>query len=253
MRVRVSVPRTLIGLAVAGLIGAALFPFAIYYIGLAVAPPRPVSSQQPVPPLLADAIWARAGGGQAAGLTPITPLSIGQFAACMASEDFFDTTVSDARRVEACRHRLPAIQGLEYLSNVHMRDAHYTPSFRTGISRFATTVWLTHSFSKAEFVRTLAERAEFSFGARGVDAGARLFLNRAVADLDLPQAALIAAMIGNGRLDPWCDPATAANMRRRVLERMRDDAVIDEAAFQSANRTELGLTSPPPDHQECAP
>ena len=250
---RFTVGRTLIGLAIAGAIGAALFPFAIYYIGLAVAPPRPVSSQQPVPTLLADAIWARAGGGHATGLTPITPLSIGQFAACMATEDFFDTSISDAQRVEACRHRLPAIQGLEYLSNVHMRDAHYTPSFRTGISRFATTVWLTHSFSKAEFVRTLAERAEFIFGVRGVEAGARLFLNRPLTDLDLPQAAFIAAMIGNGRIDPWCDPATAANMRRRVLERMRDDAVIDEVAYQSANRTELGLTAPPADHQACAP
>lgn len=250
---RFTVGRTLIGLAIAGAIGAALFPFAIYYIGLAVAPPRPVSSQQPVPSPLADAIWARAGGGQAAGLKPITPLSIGQFAACMATEDFFDTSISDAQRVEACRHRLPAIQGLEYLSNVHMRDAHYTPSFRTGISRFATTVWLTHSFSKAEFVRTLAERAEFSFGVRGVDGAARMLLDRSVADLDVPQAALVAGLIGNGRLDPWCDPAAAANVRRRVLERMRDDGVIDEAAYQSANRTELGLTAPPANHQPCAP
>ena len=250
---RFGVQRTLIGLAIAGAIGAALFPFAIYYIGLAVAPPRPVSAQQPVPSPLADAIWARAGGGKATGLTPITPLSIGQFAACMATEDFFDTTISDAQRTEACRHRLPAIQGLEYLSSVHMRDAHYTPSFRTGISRFATTVWLTHSWSKAEFVRTLAERAEFGDGVRGVKAGARLFLDRDVAELDVSQAAFLAAMIGTGRIDPWCDPATAANMRRRVLERMRDDAVIDEGAFQSANRSDLGLAAPPPAHHRCAP
>ena len=248
---RFSVRRTLIGLVIAGLAGAALFPFAIYYIGLAVAPPRPVSAQQPVPSPLADAIWARAGGGQATGLTPITPLSIGQFAACMATEDFFDTSINDAQRAEACRHRLPAIQGLEYLSNVHMRDAHYTPSFRTGISRFATTVWLTHSFSKADFVRTLAERAEFGFGVRGVNAGARLFLDRDVAELDVPQAAFVAAMIGNGRVDPWCDPATAANMRRRVLERMRDDGLIDEAGYGSANASELGLAMPPASHQPC--
>ena len=250
---RVTVRRALIGLVVAGVVGAASFPFAIYYIGLAVAPPRPVPAQNPVESIVAAAIWARASGGQAAGLTPITPLTFGRFAACMAIEDFRDTTAGDARRAAACRRYLPALEGLEYLSNVHMRDAQYSPGFRTGLSRFSTTVWLTHAWTRSEFVSTLAERAEFSFGLRGVDAAARVMLNRSVAELDLQHAAFIAAMIGNRRVDPWCDPATAANMRRRVLERMRDDAVIDEAAYQSANASELGLTTPPAAHKPCGP
>jgi hypothetical protein len=44
---------------------------------------------------------------------------------------------------------------------------------------------------------------------------------------------------------------TAATMRRRILERMRDNLAIDEAATQSANRAELGLTVPPPTHKPC--
>jgi hypothetical protein len=249
--VRFSVRRTLIGLAIAGVIGAAAFPFAIYYLGLALAPPRPVAAHDALPSPLAEAIWARAAGGHAAGFTPITPFTIGQFAACLAIEDFWDTTAGDARRAEACRHHLPGIEGAEYFSNVHMRDAHYPPSLRTGLSRLSTTIWVTHAWSKAEFLSTLAERAEFSFGIRGVQAAARVLLDRSVTELDVSRAALIASLIGNRNVNPWCDPATAANLRRRVLERMRDDRVIDEAAYQSANTSELGLTTAPAAYPSC--
>ena len=138
--------------------GAILFPPAIYFLGLAVAPPRPDPGDDATsPPLLADAIWARANGGRATELTPVTPVSMAQFVACMAIEDFLDTTPGDARRAAACRRYLPAMQGVEYLSGVHMRDANLQPSFREGLGRFSTTVWMTHSWTKAEFLDTLAE------------------------------------------------------------------------------------------------
>lgn len=241
------------GVVIAGVAGALLLPLAIYFIGLAVAPPRPVPSPTHVSPLLAAAIWARAGGGQATELTPLTPFSVGQFAACVAYEDFRDTTPGDARRVAVCQKHLPALLGVEYFSGTHMRDANLTPSFREGLARFSTTVWVTHSWSKAEFVDTLAERGEFGFGFRGVDAAARGYFGRAADQLTLPQAALIGAFTGNRRIDPWCDPAAAAGLRRQILERLRDDAVIDEAAYQAANVTELGLTPPPASHQPCEP
>jgi hypothetical protein len=246
-----SARRSLTGLAIAGLLGAAAFPFSLYYIGLAIGPSRPMPARQPVPPLLANAIWARAGGGRAAELTPITPLSMLRLAACVANEDFWDTTPGDARRVAACRGHMPALEGLEYFANVHMRDADYTPGFRTGLSRFSTSVWVTHAWTKTEFLNALAERAEFSFRVRGVDHAARALFDRSASELDLPQAALTAAMIGDRRVDPWCNPEAAANMRRRVLERMLEDGAIDEAAYQSANMADLGLVPPPGMHTPC--
>jgi hypothetical protein len=251
--VRIETRRTLIGLTLAGVIGAAAFPFAIYFIGLALAPPRPVPLQHtPLPMVLADAIWARASGGRATEFTPITPLSFSRLIACVAVEDFWDTTAGDARRVAACRKHLPAIEGVEYLAGVHVRNAGYSPSFRTGLSRFSTTVWLTHSWTRAEFLSTLAERAEFTMDVRGVNDAARMLFDRPASELDLPQATLIAAMIGDRRVDPWCDATAAANMRRRVLDRMREDGVIDEEAYQAANTSELGLAAPPAQHKRCA-
>ena len=57
-------------------------------------------AQQPVPPLLAEAMWARANGGRATALTPISPISMAQFAGCVALEDWKDTTPGDAQRVD---------------------------------------------------------------------------------------------------------------------------------------------------------
>ena len=243
--------KALFGLLIAGVTGAVLFPPAIYLIGLALAPPPPVAVTTPAPPLVAAAMWARANGGQATALTPMTPFSMGRFLACVAIEDFKDTTPGDARRVEACREYLPALQGVEYLSGVHMRDANLKPSFREGLGRLSTTIWLTHSWTKAEFLNTLAERAEFSFGFRGTEAAARGFFDRSAVELSLPQAALLAAMIDDLHLDPWCDLTGAAARRRRVLERMRENLAIDDAALDLANAADLGLTKPPPNHKGC--
>ncbi len=240
-----------IRLAIAGLVGAALFPFAVYYVGLAVAPSRPMPAQTPVPPLIADALWARADGGRATGFTPITHVSMAQFVACIAVEDFKDTTPGDARRVAACQRYQPGILGVEYLSTVHMRDANLQPSFREGLARLSTTIWLTHSWTKADFLSTLAERGEVGSGFRGVEAAAQGYFGRAAAQLTLPQAALIGAFMGDRRVDPWCDPESAAVMRRRILERMRDNLVIDDAAVQAANVSELGLGAAPANHAPC--
>lgn len=249
---RIDARRTIIGLLIAGVTGAILFPFAIYFIGLALAPPRPVAAQTPARPILADAIWAKTEGGRATSLTPVTPITMGRFAACMAVEDFKDTTPGDARRAEVCRKYLPAIQNLEYLSGLHVREANIKPaSFRGGLARLSTTIWMTHSWTKAEFVNTLAERGEFGHGLRGAEAAAWGYFDRTVAELTLSQAAMLAAFVGGRGPDPWCDPEAAAGLRHTILESMRDANAIDERAFAAADASELGLTRPPALHQPC--
>ena len=71
--------------------------------------------------------------------------------------------------------------------------------------------------------------------------------------MSLAQAAMLAAFIGDRTtaFDPWCEAAAAADMRRRVLQRMRDDQAIDEAGLNAANISELDLGPPPADHKPC--
>jgi hypothetical protein len=204
-----------------------------------------------VPPLLADAIWARAEGGRATELTPISPLTMARFLACVAFEDFKDTEPGDAQRVAACRDYMIALPAAEYLSGLHMRDAGLKPSFSEGVGRFSTTVWLTRSWTRDDVVNTLAERGEFGAGVRGVDAASQHYFARPAAELTLAQAAMLASFTGDRAvLDPWCDPEGAAFRRGRILQAMRDNLVIDDAALREANSSETAL-GPPPEHHRC--
>jgi len=251
--VRLNAKKVLIGLPIVGVVGAILFPIVIFLIGLAVAPPLPAPAKTVAPPLLAEVIWARADGGRATALTPVTHVSMAQLAGCVAIEDFWDTTQGDARRIAACRQYMTALQGVEYLSGMHMRDSNLKTSFREGLGRFSTLIWMTHAWTKADFLNTLAERGEFGKGLRGVEAASRAYFGKGAGELTLPQAALLASFIGDRTtaFDPWCEPAAAAGMRQRVLQRMRDDLVIDDAAFAAANTSELALGPPPPENKPC--
>lgn len=242
------------GVLIAGVAGALLVPLAIYFVGLGVGPPLPTAVKTTVPPLLGEAIWARADGGNATALTPITHVSAARFVTCVAIEDFNDTRPGDAQRVANCRAYMPALMGLEYLSGAHLRDGNLRTSFGEGLARFSTTVWMTHAWTKADFLNTVADRGEFGAGLRGADAASRHYFGRGAAELTLPQAAMLAAFIGdrNTVFDPWCGPAGAVAMRSRILQRMWDNNAIDAAAFKAANVSELGLGPPPADHAPCS-
>jgi hypothetical protein len=244
--------RALIAFAIACVAAAILFMPTVYFFGLWLAPPRPVPSSTGVPPLLTEAIWARTEGGRATELRPINPITFAEMRACRArAAQTADEALRAGRRAE-CMKLLPAIQAADYLSGVHMRANHVEPgTWRMGLTQFATAAWLTRSWTKQELIDTLGERAEFGFGWRGVEAAAHGYFGTAAAALTLPQAALIAAFIGDRGVDPWCDPAAAAQLRRVVLDRMRDNLVVEETAVVSANAAELGLIDPPADHKPC--
>ena len=249
---RLNERRTLIGLFIAGVAGAILFMPAVYFLGLWLAPPRPVPVTSHVPPLLGDAIWARADGGRATELQPINPLSFARMRVCRALAAQTDDVTRRAERRAECMKILPAIQAADYLSGVHIRDEHAdSGGFREGISQFATAAWLTRSWTKAELVDTLAARGEFGFRWRGAHAAARGYFARDVGELTLSQAALLAGLLGDRRADPWCDAGAAASIRHRILERMRDNLAIDDTAFSTADRERIELGSPPADHQPC--
>ena len=229
-----------------------MLPVIYFSVVFRLSPPRPIPATSHVSPLVGSAIWARAGGGRATELKPVNPLNMAQFVLCQERvQHERDETLQRAGRAE-CATYLPALGALEYFSDLHLRDAGLENSpFRRGHARLVTTIWLTRSWTKAELVDTLAERAEIGPSFRGVEAAAQGYFGRAAARLTLPQAAMVAAFISDRRTDPWCDPAAAASRRHRVLEGMLDNSAIDERAFGAADTSEPGLAAPPANHQPC--
>lgn len=243
-------PRQLFGgLIVAGMAGAALFLPAIYFVGTMLSPSQPVPASRRVPPLLADAIWARANGGRATELQPLNPFTIGRMASCHILAERHEPAERQ-RQHDQCMELMPGVQAAAYLSSIHMKSEGVWQDPRVPFVQVAMVTRMSAKWTKADLLATLAERGEFGAGFIGAEAAARGYFGRPADQLTLPQAALIGAMTGDRRVDPWCDPVAAATLRRQVLERMRDNGVIDEAAYQSANRTELGLTVRPV-HKPC--
>lgn len=229
-----------------------MLPVIYFSVVQRLSPPPPVPATSHVSPLVGDAIWARAEGGRATAIKPINPVNMGQFVFCSErAQHERDETLRRASRAE-CRTYLPALPAMEYLSDLHLRDAGLEQApFRRGHARLVTTIWLTRSWTKAELVDTLAERGEFGAAFRGVEAAAQGYFGRAAAQLTLPQAATVAGLLANRRTDPWCDPAAAATLRHRVLEGMLDNDAIDAQAYGAADRSELDLGPPPVNHQPC--
>lgn len=248
-------PRTrrwLIGLALAGIIGVPVFVAAYLSLGLIFAPAWPAASTNPVAPLVGEALWVRANTGAATEMRPIGPVSLGQFMGCMLlAETESDASVQDARQAE-CQQYLPAIDAVEYLSTRHLRAAGFDrPGFREGHARFVTTLWMTRSWTRADLVSTLAERAEYGMGFRGFEAAAQGYFGRSAAQLTVAEVAMVAALTGGVGPDPWCDPADTAELRHRILVGMRQNGAIDDAAYDAADRAELGLAPPPAGHPGC--
>jgi len=248
--VRFDPRRILVGLVVAGVAGAALFLPAISLVGTLLAPSQPVPATTPAPPRLADALWARANGGRATQLQPLNPFTIAATAGCHVFAELEEPERRETEHDE-CMKLLPGVQAVGYLSTVHMRGEGVWQDPRVPFVQIATMSRITSTWTKAQLLDTLASRGEFGSGFIGAEAASAGYFGRRVDQLNLAQAAMVAAFIGDERVDPWCDPAAAANLRRGVLERMLEDGVIDEAAYQSANATELGLAAPPATHKPC--
>lgn len=159
---------------------------------------------------------------------------------------------NDNERIRECGHVIPALRGLEYLSSLHVADSGVQRrSFIGGHGAFATTVWMSRSWSREDFVNTLAARGDYGFGWRGVVAAASGYFARDPEALTLPQAALLASRLGDSAADAWCEPAAAAAMRNRVLAAMRDHGAIGEHEFARASVAPLDLAPSPEGRPPC--
>lgn len=122
---------------------------------------------------------------------------------------------------------------------------------RVPFVQMATIARVTSRWTKAELVDTIAARGEFTASFIGAEHAARGLFGRSPADLTVPQAAMIAAFVGDRGTDPWCHPEAAGEMRNRVLAHMRDNLAIDDDTFEAATTAPLDLVTPPGNRPAC--
>ena len=215
--------------------------------------PRPMPSPTPARPLIKDALWARTGGGRATELRGVNPINLAGLMLCSNLSGGGDNPQRlDDESLAECAKWLPALPAIEYLAKLH-GDDHQAPraTFRGGAASMANTLRLSHSWTRDELLSTLAARADFGYGWRGVDAAARGYFNKTPDQLELHEAALIASMAGEGYVQPWCHPGGMTELRNRTLARMLKNGAISEADFRRAESMPLGLGSPPENRPPC--
>lgn len=242
----------LIGGGVVALIPVLFLTF-LFFLGLSVAPNLPAVARTPAPTLIQHALWARAGGGRATELRAVQPINVAGHLACRLLNGVPDNPrpQDDARAAE-CGKWLPAMAGLEYLASVNVTDVGATRnSFRGGAGSFASMLRLSATWNREDFLNTLAARGDFGYGWHGVDAAARGYFNKTPDHLALHEAALIASMLAERYLQPWCHPGAMTASRNRTLARMRDSGAISETELRAAAAMPLGLARPPDNPPPC--
>ena len=113
-------------------------------------------------------------------------------------------------------------------------------------------VWaveLERRLSKDEILERYLNAVYLGDGVYGVGTAAAHYFNKPIGDLSLADAALLAASIQSpSAVNPVADPEAADQRRDLVLDRMREQGMIDadEAEAAQAETTELDIREAPP-------
>ncbi len=103
------------------------------------------------------------------------------------------------------------------------------------IREAAIAFWIEHHLSKDQILTSYLNNVYLGSGATGFPAAAKLYFNKNVGELQLPQAAMLAGMINApGQDDPLVDLVAARNRASVVLDAMVANGALTDAAAVAA-------------------
>src|SRR5437763_5987799 len=116
-------------------------------------------------------------------------------------------------------------------------------TFRRKVQELMLTLWLEHTFTKAEILEIWLNRVYLGSGAWGVDAASRMYFGVSARKLNLWQSAVLAGLPrAPSRFNPRADPAAAAARAREVLTAMVETGAIGRT---EADQASAAITIPP--------
>jgi penicillin-binding protein 1A len=184
---------------------------------------------------------------------PVTPEDIPEVLkqAVIAAEDrnFYDHDGVDIRgtvRALVTNIREEEIaQGGSTITQQLAKNAYGVGSDRTITRKIREAVLaaqLDRSLTKEQILFEYLSIVYFGEGAYGIGAAADVYFDKHVRDLDLSEAATLAALIpAPSRYNPRADIATAEARRRRVLDAMRELGMVTPEAWNEAASRPLWL------------
>jgi len=112
--------------------------------------------------------------------------------------------------------------------------------------QLALAVKLDQHYSKTTILRLYLSTVYFGDGAYGLDQAAEHYFSRTPAELDWPQASLLAGLVqAPSAYDPVTHLALAKKRQQHVLDRLVATGHLTQAQAQSVAAAPLGLTTSP--------
>jgi len=114
-------------------------------------------------------------------------------------------------------------------------------SFRRKAQEMLLALQIERRYTKPQIFTMYANQVYLAHGNYGFAAAAQFYFGKPVTDLNLQQAALLAAMIRGPIYSPLADPARALARRNLVLHQMMEEGKITPAEEEAGRKTPLGL------------
>jgi penicillin-binding protein 1A len=108
-------------------------------------------------------------------------------------------------------------------------------TYRRKFREAAIAIWIEHKLSKDQILTSYLNNVYLGSGATGFPAAAKLYFNKKVADLSLPEAAMLAGMINApAKGNPLHDIDVARQRAASVLDAMVENGKLTEEAALAA-------------------
>src|SRR5262249_2863552 len=114
-------------------------------------------------------------------------------------------------------------------------------SMRRKIEEMLLALQIERRYTKPQIFTMYANQVYLAHGNYGFAAAAQFYFGKSIGDLNLQEAALLAALIRGPIYSPLGDPARALARRNLVLYRMMEEGKITPAEEAAAKKTPLGL------------
>jgi penicillin-binding protein 1A len=119
----------------------------------------------------------------------------------------------------------------------------YEKTVTRKLKETALAIEIERTYPKDKILELYFNQIYFGEGAYGVEAAAKTFFNKPLAELTLPESALLAGITNNpSRYSPRRQPAASKLRREKVLRNMLETRAITQAEYDRAVEAPLGVT-----------
>jgi len=132
------------------------------------------------------------------------------------------------------------VQGGSTITQQYVKQAFVgdESSIRRKVSEAILAYQVEQRYSKDKILEMYLNTIYFGHGAYSIQTAAQTYFGKDVADITLPEAAMLAGVIKSpARYSPYLQPENAKNRRDTVLGQMLKQGYIDQAAYDAAIAT----------------